>query len=80
MIGFDENTKQMAIKGVSKHEIENNIVPSENLNKISIGKGYARISNKNIIKIAQEVAGRHCLGEKLPVVYDEEAKLLIITL
>lgn len=80
MIGFDEDNCQMAIKGISHHDMELNLVPKENLNKVSIGKGYARISNKNMVNVAQRMVGRHCIGEKFPAHYDEKEKILIIDL
>lgn len=80
MVGFDEEEKKMAVKGVPKTDIERNIVSIENLHRLSMGKGYARISNKNMVQLAQKIAGRNCIGEKLNVRYDDREQLLIVDL
>ena len=50
MLGLNRDEKQVAIKIVTKEDIDLGIVPIENLHKVSYGKGYARISNKAFIK------------------------------
>ena len=80
MIGFDEEEKKIAIKGISKETIENNLVPLENLNRISFGKGYARISNKFAVDKTSTILIRSCVNEKFSVSYDEKEKMLIIDL
>ena len=71
---------KMAIKGISKEDADHKIVPLENLNKISLGKGYARISNKSIVEYAGKVVGSSCINRKFPIQYDDHEQLLIIDL
>ena len=80
MVGFDERNKKMAIKGISKEDADHKLVPLENLNKISLGKGYARISNKSIVEYAGKVAGTSCVNRKFPIQYDDREQMLIVDL
>ncbi len=50
LLGFDEETDQIAVKPVSKDEIDNNIYPRDQLHRISLGKSYGRVTNKNFIE------------------------------
>ena len=50
MLGLNRDKSQVAIKIVTKEDIDLGLVPIENLHKVSYGKGYARISNKAFIK------------------------------
>ena len=49
MLGLDRIECKLAIKPIAKREIDLKLVPMDQLHKISIGKGYARISCKSII-------------------------------
>lgn len=80
MIGFDAKHKQMAIKGVSKAQIDNGLVPLENLHKISVGKGYARISNKSVIQQIAKIINEESINKKYSAYFDDEQNLLIINL
>lgn len=80
LIGFDDRNNRMAIKGISKEELDLNIVPKENLHKISIGKGYGRISNKTIVEQMKKRAHFDLENTKIVATYDEKEKMLIIDL
>ncbi|HCY06234.1 MAG: hypothetical protein WBH68_00005 [Erysipelotrichaceae bacterium] len=78
MVGINEKNMQLAIKPITKREIDLNIYPIENLHKISIGNGYARISNKNIINEISKMLNKELDGDKFYASYDEREKLLIV--
>ena len=80
MIGIDEKNIKLAIKPVTKREFDLKAYPSENLHKVSIGKGYARISNKNIISELSQLLNTELNGNKFYAEYDEREKLLIVDL
>ena len=50
MIGIDAENSQLGIRPVSKREIDLHLVEMDQLHKISLGKGYARITNKAIME------------------------------
>lgn len=80
MIGIDQANKKVAIKPVTKREIELKLVPMEQLHKVSIGKGYARISNKSVMDEIQSLINDSINGRKFDAFYDERENLLIIDL
>ncbi len=79
-IGINDQTKQVAIKPVSKREVDLELVPLKQLHKVSIGKGYARISNKSIIDIIAVLINKECNGIKFSAHFDETERMLIIDL
>ena len=80
MLGLDKMEQKLAIKPIGKSEIDSKIVPLEHLHKISIGKGYARISNKTIINEISVMLGKDIDGNKFVSEYDEANSILIIDL
>ena len=50
LLGFDDETNQIAIKPVTKEEIDKEIYPASQLRRISLGKSYGRITNKNFVE------------------------------
>ena len=80
MLGLDHDNKRGAIRPVSKQEIDRKQVMLQQLHKVSLGKGYARISNKQVM---EEIAGmlkQSLNGDKFEAVYDEASNLLVIEL
>lgn len=59
LLGFDEENDQIAIKPVTKEEMDNEIYPVSQLHRISLGKSYGRITNKNFI---EEITGKYNLN------------------
>ncbi|WP_346676536.1 hypothetical protein [Erysipelatoclostridium sp. An173] len=49
LLGIDRKNNVLGIKPVKKKEINEQIYPEDQLHRISIGKSYGRISNKNFI-------------------------------
>ncbi len=79
-IGINEIDKQVAIKPVSKREIDLNIVPLTQLHKVSIGKGYGRISNKVVLDMVSTLLNETLNGQKFMATFDEKEKMLVIDL
>lgn len=80
MIGFDRKHKKVAVKPVTKQEVDLKLVPMAQLHKISIGKGYGRISNKSIIQEMQSIMGIPLDGVKVSAQFNEKMQLLEIDL
>ena len=79
-IGVDRVNRKVAIRPVTKREVDLKLVPLEQLHKVSMGKGYARISNKALIEEIASVMGRECSGVKVPAHFDDSEKMLILDL
>lgn len=77
-IGIDPQKKKVAIMPVEKSVIERNCIPKEQLQKISIGKGYGRISNKAIMHQIYTTLHVDVDTRKYPATFDEENNLLEI--
>lgn len=83
LLGLDEDTKQLAIKPVTKDEVDLGIYPTSQLHKISIGKSYGRISNKPFIKSLSELYDLNFAkanGIKFIANFDDKNNLLIVQL
>ena len=79
-IGINRNIKQFVIRPVTKREVELKIVPLEHLHKVSIGKGYARISNKIVCDELASILNEPLNGQKFIAKFDDKEKLLVIKL
>jgi hypothetical protein len=81
LIGLDQKNKRLAIKPVTKKDIDLGIYPSEKLHKVNLGRGYARIANKNLMKSLEEVA-QYPLSEnaKYSASFDDNEMMLIVDL
>jgi len=80
MLGLDRKECKLAIRPVSKREVDLKLVPMEQLHKISIGKGYARISCKSIIEEINSLLSKNVDGAKMTTEYDEKDNMLIVYL
>lgn len=78
LIGVDRDKKIVAIKLVDNKEYNEHKFDASVLNKVSVGKSYVRISNKNIIKEINKVLGGNTDGDKFPVDYEEKEKIISI--
>ena len=77
MVGIDREHLQIAVRPLTKRELELKLYPQESMYKLTVGKGYARITNKALVaQIAKELS---CSIEngKLPARFDEKEHLLI---
>ena len=80
IIGIDDQEKYLAIKPVSKNDIDLHLYPMEDLHKISMGNGYARITNKSLMNQIRETCGYALTGVKLVASWQESAGMLCVSL
>jgi len=80
MIGIDHEAKKIAIKPVTKREVDLKLVPLEQLHKVFVGKGYARISNKQMMEEVSQMMQHPLDGWKCDAQFQEQEGLLIIDL
>lgn len=80
MIGLDKETRLLAIKPVTKREVDLQLVPLDQLHKVSVGKGYARISNKTIIEEISYMIDADIDGLKVNATFDEKENMLVVDL
>lgn len=80
IIGIDKDSKKVAIKPVTESETKENKFQLNTLNKVSIGKSYIRISNKNVVKEISKLIKKKSENEKYNIDYNEKEKLLVIDL
>ena len=80
LVGLDEENKLMSIKPVTKNEYDLHLYPMEDLHKISVGTGYARVSNKALMTSISALIGLPLDGLKYLASWDEKEKMLVIDL
>lgn len=80
MVGIDEEQMQLAIRAVSKDEVDKKLVEPLALHKISIGKGYGRITSKACMEQLSKLLHRDLDALKIEAIYDEEQQYLIANL
>lgn len=80
VVGIDDEAKRVAIKIVKNEDIEKKTYPDDSINKVSIGKSFVRICNKNIIKEINKTTKKRAEGEKFGVNYNSKEKMLEIDL
>ncbi len=76
-IGINKKDGQLAIKPISKEDIDLNLVDVKHLYKINFGQHYARISNKSIINDLENMVQQNPIGLKFNMHYDQSQKMLI---
>ena len=80
MLGLDKVAKKLAIKPVSKKDVDNRSVDLDRLHKISVGKSYAKICNKGIMQEISLLLSRGIDNLKFSAVYSETEEMLVIDL
>ena len=83
MLGVDKARKQVAIRPVTQQEVDEGLVSSDELYKISIGRSYGRIANRNFCNLLDELFGLGLSvesGRKYPLSYNAREGMLIIEL
>lgn len=80
MIGIDRQNLKVAIRPVNKEEIDLQLFPLEQLHKVSVGKGYVRISNKTVIEEIEKLINVTLNGVKFSAVFEEKENMLLIDL
>ncbi|MGI6509917.1 MAG: hypothetical protein ACOX1L_04970 [Erysipelotrichaceae bacterium] len=81
LIGLDQKNKRLAIKPVTKSDIDLGLYPTEKLHRVNLGKGYARIANRNLMKSLDELT-EYPLSDnaKYSATFDENDMMLIVDL
>lgn len=79
-VGIDSDKNLVAIHPVTKNEIDKSIFPLQLLHNISIGNGYAKISNKALCQLIQNQLQYELNNTKFYCEYDTKNKYLIIDL
>ena len=79
-IGIDRTNLKVAIKPIPKRDVDLKLVPVEHLHKVSIGKGYGRISNKMVCDEIAELLNTTLDGQKVLATYDKKSQMLIVDL
>lgn len=79
-IGFNKESMKVAIKPITKREVDLKLVPLEQLHKVSIGKGYGRISNKLVCDEISVLIDQPLTGQRFLSQYDAKSQMLVIDL
>lgn len=79
LVGLSDDYK-LGIKPVSQRDVDLNIYPKEDLHKISLGKGYAKINNKSLCDYISKQIGVLLNGIKLVAKYDTLEEVLVLDL
>lgn len=56
LLGFDEENLRIAVKPVSKEEVDLGTIPDEKRHKITVRPSYARVSNKKFMREISKAA------------------------
>lgn len=81
LLGIDSESGEIAIKPISRSEIEKNIYDEDLLYRITVRSSYARISNKKYVGNIMEVFNFQLNGQqskKFKARWDHHDKLLIV--
>lgn len=79
-VGLDPDRKLVAIHPVTKNEIDHSIFTPQQLHNISLGNGYAKISNKALCQLIQNQLQYELNNTKFYCEFDDKNKYLIIDL
>jgi hypothetical protein len=56
LLGYDEDNGKIAVKPISKEDIDLGTIPEEKRHKITVRPSYARVSNKKFMKEVSDKA------------------------
>lgn len=79
-IGIDRENRKIAIKPIPKRDIDLKLIPLEHLHRVSIGKGYGRISNKMVCDEIANLLDTPLNGEKFLAHFDRKLQQLVVDL
>lgn len=77
MIGIDEKSAQIAVRPLTKREVELKLYPADACYKLTLGKGYARVTSKSVVAQLSQAFHRNFDRVKLDARFDEKERLLI---
>ena len=80
MIGIDKEKQVIAIKPVPTKIIEKGQTSFTHLHRVSLGKGYARISNKAVLSEISELMNMPLNGVKCTATFNTKENMLIVDL
>lgn len=79
-LGLDPDSWKLAVQPVRRDDLELGAIPMDQVQKITLGKGYGRISNRKAVEQIEHMVGRSCEGEKFACIWDEGEGLLLADL
>lgn len=79
-VGIDASRSLVAIHPVTKEDLEHSIFTPQQLHKIHLGNGYAKITNKSLCQMIQNQLEYELNSIKFNCEFDEKNKYLIIDL
>lgn len=79
-VGIDASKSLVAIHPVTKDDLEHSIFTPQQLHKIHLGNGYAKITNKSLCQMIQNQLEYELNSIKFNCEFDEKNKYLIIDL
>lgn len=79
-VGINTTQNLVAIHPVTKEDIEHSVFTPQQLHKIHIGNGYAKITNKSLCQLIQNQLQYELNNTKFNSEYDDKNKYLIIDL
>lgn len=79
-VGIDASKSLVAIHPVTKEDLEHSIFTPQQLHKIHLGNGYAKITNKSLCQMIQNQLEYELNSIKFNCEFDEKNKYLIIDL
>ena len=80
MIGLDRDKHIVALKPITQVDLDLQIVSIEQLHKVSVGKGYARVCSKHIVEEVEKLLNEKLEGIKFAATYSEKENMLVINL
>ncbi len=83
LLGMDENTGRIAVKPLSKEEVDLGAIAAEKRHKITVKPSYARVCNKKFMKEVQRLANidlAHNKSIKFSATWSRAESALIIDL
>lgn len=79
LVGLNEDL-ELGIKAVVQRDVDLQVYPKENLHKVSVGKGYAKINNKSLCDFIAGELGVLLNGIKVIAKYDALEEVLVLDL
>jgi hypothetical protein len=82
LLGIDEETRRLAIKPITKDEVDLGTIPEEKRYKITVRQSYARVSNKKFMKEVADLANLKLAHNsyKFKAKWSKESSALVIDL
>ncbi|MFV0379874.1 MAG: hypothetical protein ACK5KQ_03510 [Anaerorhabdus sp.] len=79
-VGIDQENLRVAIRPVTKREVDLGLVDKLQLHKITVGSGYARVTNKEIANSINNLVKNPEEGMKFHAKFDHKENYLVFYL